>query len=120
LTLVPAARDTPIKSCEYRLIIKDRVVDAFADPQITAPVSTYFNPPGNHCNITPKEDGELGNTRSFHREPGSAMCIEAPRVAEVLLLFDWSASGSLLSSLFAICKNSQPLMPVFNSGDAFF
>jgi hypothetical protein len=83
---VPAARDTPIKSCEYRLIINDRVIDACADPQTATPVSTYFNPPGNLCNITPKKDRELGNTRSFHREPGSAMCVEAPGVAEVLLL----------------------------------
>lgn len=33
----------------------------------------------------PNRDKELGNTRSFHRDSGSAMCVEAPSVAEALL-----------------------------------
>ena len=184
----------------------DRVIDACADPKATNPVSTYFNPPNNLSSIMPKKDKELGNTRSFHRESGSAMCVEAPSVAEALLLlyeahglkelvgaylgeppclsvkkwvlrrsklpvaeagwhqdgafmgtnlnsinmwmplnecggetgapgmdvvplrlhslasaegaqFDWSVSDSQVSSRFA---ENQPLMPVFNAGDAFF
>jgi len=184
----------------------DRVIDACADSQATIPVSTYFNPPKNLRTIMPKKDKELGNTRSFHRDSGSAMCVEAPSVAETLLLlyeahglkdlvgdylgeppclsvkkwvlrrsklpvaeagwhqdgafmgtnlnsinmwiplnecggetgapgmdvvpqrltrissaegaqFDWSVSDSQVSSRFA---QSQPLMPVFNAGDAFF
>jgi hypothetical protein len=184
----------------------DRVIDACNDPQAKVPFSTYFNPPDNLCNIMPRRDKELGNTRSFHRESGSAMCVEAPSVAEALLLmyeehglkkllgeylgeppclsvkkwvlrrsklpvaeagwhqdgafmgtnlnsinmwlplnecggetgapgmdvvpqrlnkiasaegaqFDWSVSDSQVSSRFA---ESQPLMPVFNAGDAFF
>ncbi len=184
----------------------DRVIDACADPKATNPVSTYFNPPNNLSSIMPKKDKELGNTRSFHRESGSAMCVEAPSVAEALLLlyeahglkelvgaylgeppclsvkkwvlrrsklpvaeagwhqdgafmgtnlnsinmwmplnecggetgapgmdvvpqrlnslasaegaqFDWSVSHSQVTSRFA---ENQPLMPVFNAGDAFF
>ena len=184
----------------------DRVIDACADPKVTNPVSTYFNPPNNLSSIMPKKDKELGNTRSFHRESGSAMCVEAPSVAEALLLlyeahglkelvgaylgeppclsvkkwvlrrsklpvaeagwhqdgafmgtnlnsinmwmplnecggetgapgmdvvpqrlnslasaegaqFDWSVSHSQVTSRFA---ENQPLMPVFNAGDAFF
>ena len=33
----------------------------------------------------PNKDRELGNTRNFHRTSGSAMCVEAPSVAESLL-----------------------------------
>jgi len=184
----------------------DRVIDACSDPKATHPVSTYFNPPNNLSSIMPKKDKELGNTRSFHRESGSAMCVEAPSVAEALLLlyeahglkelvgaylgeppclsvkkwvlrrsklpvaeagwhqdgafmgtnlnsinmwvplnecggetgapgmdvvplrlhslasaegaqFDWSVSDSQVSSRFA---QNQPLMPLFNAGDAFF
>jgi hypothetical protein len=184
----------------------DRVIDACADPNTTKPVSTYFNPPNNLRTIMPRKDKELGNTRSFHRESGSAMCVEAPSVAEALLRlyeahglkelvgaylgeppclsvkkwvlrrsklpvaeagwhqdgafmgtninsinmwiplnqcggetgapgmdvvpqrlntlasaegaqFDWSVSDSQVSSRFA---QNQPLMPVFNAGDAFF
>jgi len=194
-----ATTDTLIKAA-------DRVIDACANPEVTVPPSTYFNPPGNLCNIMPRKDKELGNTRSFHRESGSAMCVEAPSVAEALLLmyeehglkklledylgeppclsikkwvlrrsrlpvaeagwhqdgafmgtnlnsinmwlplnecggetgapgmdvvpqrlnkiisaegaqFDWSVSGAQVSSRF---NGSQPLMPVFNAGDAFF
>ncbi len=184
----------------------DRVIDACDNSGAMGPASTYFNPPSNLRSIMPKKDKELGNTRSFHRESGSAMCVEAPSVAETLLLmyeahglknllceylgeapclsvkkwvlrrsklpvaeagwhqdgafmgtnlnsinmwiplnecggetgapgmdvvpqrltrissaegaqFDWSVSDSEVSSRFA---NSQPLMPVFNAGDAFF
>ncbi len=73
------ATDTLIKAA-------NRVIDACADPQATIPVSTYFNPPNNLRTIMPRKDKELGNTRSFHRESGSAMCVEAPSVAEALLL----------------------------------
>lgn len=184
----------------------DRVIDACADPSATSPVSAYFNPPANLTSIMPNKDKELGNTRIFHRDSGSAMCVEAPSVAEALLQmyeahglkkvveeyldeppclsvkkwvlrrsrlpvaeagwhqdgafmgtninsinmwmplnecggetgapgmdvvpvrlkeiasaegaqFEWSVSDSLVSDRFA---KGQPLMPVFNAGDAFF
>ncbi|NQX88607.1 MAG: hypothetical protein HRT77_08070 [Halioglobus sp.] len=62
----------------------DQVVDACgSDNKTTA--SPYFNPPDNLRTIMPNRDRELGNTRNFHRESGSAMCVEAPSVAEMLL-----------------------------------
>lgn len=184
----------------------DRVVDACANPNESVSANTYFNPPRNLRTIMPNKDKELGNTRSFHRDSGSAMCVEAPSVAEALLQlyeahglkellsdylgeppclsvkkwvlrrsklpvaeagwhqdgafmgtnlnsinmwiplnecggetgapgldvvplrlhkiasaegaqFDWSVSGSLVSSRYA---ENQPMIPVFNAGDAFF
>lgn len=66
----------------------NKVIDACEDPAAdgTAPVNTYFNPPNNLKTIMPNRERELGNTRSFHRESGSSMCVEAPSVAEALLL----------------------------------
>jgi len=46
---------------------------------------TYFNPPDNLVSIMPNRGKELRNTRNFHRDSGSAMCVEAPGVAEALL-----------------------------------
>ena len=43
----------------------------------------YFNPPGILSAVMPGK--ELGNSRGFHRDSGSAMCVEAPCVAEELL-----------------------------------
>jgi hypothetical protein len=63
----------------------DSVIDACSDSTLTPGINTYYNPPGNLRTIMPKKDRELGNTRSFHRESGSAMCVEAPSVAEALL-----------------------------------
>ena len=63
----------------------DKVLDACTDPLASNGASAYFNPPGNLSSIMPRKDKELGNTRSFHRESGSAMCVEAPSVAEALL-----------------------------------
>ena len=63
----------------------DNVIDACLDSGSTPAMNTYYNPPGNLKTIMPKKDRELGNTRSFHRESGSAMCVEAPSVAEALL-----------------------------------
>lgn len=71
-------------SMDTLIQIVDRVVDACAsEPGPSA--SAYFNPPDNLRTIMPNRDRELGNTRNFHRESGSAMCVEAPSVAEVLL-----------------------------------
>lgn len=65
----------------------DQVIDACEDPDAdkTAARGHYFNPPGNLRSIMPNKDRELGNTRNFHRTSGSAMCVEAPSVAEALL-----------------------------------
>jgi len=62
----------------------DRVIDACA-AESAPPASAYYNPPDNLRTIMPNRDRELGNTRNFHRESGSAMCVEAPSVAELLL-----------------------------------
>ena len=63
----------------------DKVVGSCADPNAIPPASFYYNPPENLRTIMPNRDRELGNTRNFHRESGSAMCVEAPSVAELLL-----------------------------------
>ncbi len=67
----------------------DRVIDACADPNAESnhEPEPYFNPPNNLKTIMPNRDRELVNTRSFHRTSGSAMCVEAPSVAEALLDF---------------------------------
>jgi hypothetical protein len=67
----------------------DRVIGACADPDAPPPASTYYNPPTNLTSIMPNKNRELGNTRNFHRDSGSVMCVEAPSVAESLLqLYD--------------------------------
>lgn len=63
----------------------DRVIDACADAKADVPRSAYHNPPENLRSIMPNKARELTNTRSFHRNSGSAMCVEAPSVAEALL-----------------------------------
>ncbi|GAB5452694.1 MAG: hypothetical protein Hals2KO_30220 [Halioglobus sp.] len=65
----------------------DHVLDACeANAAGDAPQAhTFFAPPQNLSSIMPRHERELGNTRSFHRESGSAMCIEAPSIAEELL-----------------------------------
>lgn len=63
----------------------DQVISACEDPSAPPPASAYFNPPTNLSSIMPRADKELGNTRTFHRDSGSAMCVEAPSVAEALL-----------------------------------
>lgn len=73
------------QSTEIMRLATDRVIDACADAGSAPPPGTYFNPPENLRSIMPNKDRELGNTRNFHRESGSAMCVEAPSVAESLL-----------------------------------
>jgi hypothetical protein len=63
----------------------DKVIDACADVTDRMPADIYRNPPDNLRTIMPNKDRELANTRSFHRDSGSAMCVEAPSVAEALL-----------------------------------
>ena len=65
----------------------DQVLEACDDTQTerTAPVNAYHNPPDILKTIMPNKEKELGNTRGFHRDSGSAMCVEAPSVAESLL-----------------------------------
>lgn len=76
----------------------DRVVDACANPNHIAAANTYFYPPRNLATIMPNKDKELRNTRSFHRDSGSAMCVEAPTVAEALLrLYEAHGLKELLS-----------------------
>jgi hypothetical protein len=64
----------------------DRVIDACLDPaQKDQTRSAFYSPPENLRTIMPNGERELGNTRTFHRESGSAMCVESPTVAEALL-----------------------------------
>lgn len=73
------------QSTEVMRKVTDKVIDACADADNAPTPGTYFNPPQNLKSIMPNKDRELGNTRNFHRESGSAMCVEAPSVAESLL-----------------------------------
>lgn len=75
----------PQSSVDTLIAATDRVIDACADPRATVEASIYHNPPENLKTIMPNKDRELANTRSFHRDSGSAMCVEAPSVAEALL-----------------------------------
>lgn len=87
-------------SMETLVHCANNVIDACEDPNAEDKVkaSAYFNPPGNLRSIMPNKDRELGNTRNFHRESGSAMCIEAPSVAESLLrLYDAYGLKDLLT-----------------------
>ena len=66
----------------------DRVLEAAdkfgKDPEYARGGSDYyFSPPGILSAVMPGK--ELGNSRGFHRDSGSAMCVEAPCVAEALL-----------------------------------
>ncbi len=87
----------------------DKVIDACLDSGSTPAINTYYNPPGNLRTIMPKKDRELGNTRSFHRESGSAMCVEAPSVAEALLQL-YEAHG--LKELIGLYLGEPPCLSV--------
>ena len=87
----------------------DNVIDACSDSTLTPRINTYYNPPGNLRTIMPKKDRELGNTRSFHRESGSAMCVEAPSVAEALLEL-YEAHG--LKDLIGLYLGEPPCLSV--------
>ena len=97
-----APMDTLIKAA-------DNVIDACLDSGSTPTINTYYNPPGNLRTIMPKKDRELGNTRSFHRESGSAMCVEAPSVAEALLQL-YEAHG--LKELIGLYLGEPPCLSV--------
>lgn len=75
----------PQSSVNTLIHATDRVVDSCA--QSTAPIAPdiYYNPPDNLASIMPRKNRELANTRNFHCDSGSAMCVEAPSVAEALL-----------------------------------
>ncbi len=81
----------------------DRVLQCCIDHKQGLPTDDpiYFNPPDNLVDILPNKDRELGNTRSFHRESGSAMCVEAPSIAESLLeLYATRGLRSMLAHYF--------------------
>lgn len=64
----------------------DDVVEACAQagpPIQSQPSCEYHDPPEILREVM--KNGELGRTRAFHRDSGSAMCAEAPSVAETLL-----------------------------------
>jgi hypothetical protein len=75
----------PQSSVDTLIQATDRVVDACADLATPNLANIYYNPPENLRSIMPRKDRELANTRNFHRASGSAMCVEAPSVAEALL-----------------------------------
>jgi Phytanoyl-CoA dioxygenase (PhyH) len=86
-------------SVDTLLTATDRVVDACANPERVATSNVYFNPPRNLATIMPNREKELRNTRSFHRDSGSAMCVEAPSVAESLLqLYEAHGLKALLTA----------------------
>lgn len=49
--------------------------------------NAYYNPPQNAGSIMPQGNMELSALRQFSAASGSALCIEAPSVAEMLLEF---------------------------------
>lgn len=77
----------PKSTMDTLITATDRVLDSCAKIGTDhAPVTgTYFNPPVNLESIMPNRAKELGNTRNWHRDSGSSMCVEAPSVAETLL-----------------------------------
>lgn len=77
----------PAESMSALMPVIDRVLDACErNSRGEKPArDSYFDPPGNLVSIMPNSGKELGNTRNFHRDSGSAMCVEAPCVAEMLL-----------------------------------
>lgn len=88
----------------------DEVIDACTDPQQKDQTrKTFYNPPENLRTIMPNGDRELGNTRTFHRESGSAMCVESPAVAEALLKL-YEAKG--LKALIAAYLEEPPCLSV--------
>lgn len=63
------------------------------------PRSHYFNPPDILREVM--TGTELGYSRGFHRDSGSAMCVEAPSVAEALLeLYEAIGLKSVLRNYF--------------------
>lgn len=77
----------PAASMQALIPVIDRVLDACERHSRGEKLEKgiYFNPPENLVSIMPNRGKELGNTRNFHRDSGSAMCVEAPGVAEALL-----------------------------------
>lgn len=67
----------------------DRVLEACDSPRkVRAELSNhYFNPPDNIVSIMPEKAMELGALRLFSAAANSALCIESPSIAEMLLEF---------------------------------
>lgn len=67
----------------------DQVLDACDSPRkVRATLSNhYFNPPENIVSILPEKGMELGALRLFSAAAGSAICVESPSIAEMLLEF---------------------------------
>ena len=89
------------QSVETLIKAADRVIDACEKPDAAQSGTHFFDPPGNLGTIMPNREKELRNTRGFHRDSGSAMCVEAPSVAETLLqLYEAYGLKALLSEYF--------------------
>lgn len=67
----------------------DQVLDACDSPRnVRAGLANhYFNPPENIVSIMPEKAMELGALRMFSAAANSALCIESPCIAEMLLEF---------------------------------
>tara|TARA_R110000772_G_scaffold54227_1_gene123847 strand:- start:132316 stop:133272 length:957 start_codon:yes stop_codon:yes gene_type:complete len=97
--LVPASLHPALRD------LIDRVITACASPGDRH--DCYFDPPDILRQKMP--GGELGRSRAFHRDSGSAMCAEAPCVAESLL----ELYGSLgLKALFTDYLGEAPCLSV--------
>ena len=94
--LLPAAQHAPLRAAI------DEVLDA--DGGQGAP---WFDPPPSLLEAIPAR--ELATSRAFHRNSGSAMCAEAPAVAEHLLAL-YETLG--LDALAAECLGDQPCLSV--------
>ncbi|MEZ5566784.1 MAG: hypothetical protein R3E54_00220 [Halioglobus sp.] len=91
----------PRESMNALMPVIDRVLAACEANSLgqPPPAGPYFDPPTNMASIMPNKARELSNTRRFHRDSGSAMCVEAPSVAESLL--DWYEAKGLKHMLTA-------------------
>jgi len=67
----------------------DRVLEVCdrSGPERRNTHTVYYNPPPNAGSIMPQGNIELSALRQFSAASGSALCIEAPSVAEMLLEF---------------------------------
>lgn len=67
----------------------DRVLEACDSPRkVRAELCNhYFNPPENLVSVMPEKAMELGALRLFSAAANSALCVESPSIAEMLLDF---------------------------------
>jgi hypothetical protein len=94
--LLPTAQHAPLRSAIDRVLAADG-----------SQGTPWFDPPPSLLEAMPAR--ELATSRAFHRSSGSAMCAEAPAVAEHLLAL-YESLG--LDTLAARCLDDRPCLSV--------